>query len=558
MDKNKEIVGEKNANQVILSDHDAVRELLCLLQGESGKYLKFIQKDHNSIKLIDYCETSETIIMNKNCIKLIKRLSIFGQLFHKLQNKCEEIISNKQNDWFRKHFVLALRQILKEHWNFLTKLHENRSTTLLKLNAFVLKECRKFEYLLNAIKIIEDLSNDHNNALVYIFEMTYCGDALIEKYMIRIFQLTMKTIWTVIANWIMQKNCQDKIFINFFHQTQHGWALNKKSFPKFFPESILQLITNFGISHRIFKQLMPEDKIELIEGKLKSMLEEINLEELTGKNNHFKMNLFQQKLQFIYNELNQFLFEKIVIQNNETFQLTLQSIKAFFFQVFNSDLKSLQMFELDSSSSNDSVDINECILSLLLNQPDSSNLLLTDKSNRIYCQIFQQLLNLKSTLQTVLHCWKEVFHFYKKIMYTIEIDIHPFVKNILLTIHHLICILMNKQKEIAFLIKNEMSNLEESLFNQNNNILSFKIIHKRFVERINSGINQQLQDKMFQSIMENLKEFRNKTSEFIAVTINTYKKEQGKWHEEKLIIRDKYFAYSKDLLNYLMKIQFKE
>lgn len=554
MDKNNNaIIGEKDTNHVILSDHDAVRELLCLLQGESGKYLKFTQTNHNNIKLMDCLESNETIIVNKNYIQLIKRLSIFGKSFCKLQNKCQTIISNNENDWFRKQFVLGLQQILKEHWNFLTKLHENRSMTLLQLNALVLKECRKFEYLLDTVKIIEILNSDYNNALVCLFEMTNCGDELIEKSMTSLFKITMKPIWTIISDWIMQKNHSYKMFNNFFHQTQHGLVLNKESLPKFVQENILQLIINFGISNRIFKQLMPENQIELIEYKLKLMFEEINLDELTGKNNHLKMNLLQEKLQMTYIELNQFLFEKIVIQKDKTFQITLQSIKGFFFQIFNSDLKSLQMFELDSLS-NDSLS-NKYILSLLLNHPDSWNVLLSNKSNQIYRNIFDQLLNLKLTLQAILISWKDVFHFYKENMYTIEINIYPFLKNILLTINHFICILMDKQKEIAFLIKIELNKLEESLFNKNQNILNFKIIHNRFIKRINIEINQQLQDKNFQSIMKNLNEFRDKISEFIEMTIDTYKKEQGKWHEEKLMIRDKYFAYTKDLVNYLIKIR---
>ncbi|KAH9417661.1 hypothetical protein DERP_010476 [Dermatophagoides pteronyssinus] len=61
--------------------------------------------------------------------------------------------------------------------------------------------------------------------------------------------------------------------------------------------------------------------------------------------------------------------------------------------------------------------------------------------------------------------------------------------------------------------------------------------------RINKKLESQLQDKIYCTITDQIENLLHKLQEFENITEETYRMEQGKWHEEKLQIRQKYDDY---------------
>ncbi|KAH7636808.1 hypothetical protein HUG17_7014 [Dermatophagoides farinae] len=571
---------------------------------ESYQYLELIEKCLQLPTNNHHHHTSLSLhsrrLLERNEIFLLKRLAIVGCLYRWLQRKCDQLLnttnrSGHEDDdnydvenkiqrtnhsnikkLIMQQFIIGVRQELVDFYRFVTeelygsygcksavvfdgRIEGNNSDnnlTLLKLNVLLDRIRRKFlclhHYLLRIIEMTtinfvgDERVKPNDYYLHELFNFTFnntTADPLLAKTMEKLSAMTIQPIWISLKRWLVQQNVHNDIFLMnplFFNQSTN--SLIWKNWPRFLNPDLLKLISRFGSLMAIFKQvIVDQQQLQTAQMNLISIFDQFKLEKMNWKNQHIKMKLLTSELQCAYVELNQEIVT--VLNSGKTFEETFFKIKSFYMEIFwlNNDTSTLQQMPATPK-------LSAFKPSLPISLDDQIIVLLGKENQRIYQEIFHKFSILRSASKPWFNYWKQVIIFGKSMANKWEFNIKLIVNRQSYIIYQIIQVLIDQQKQISNFISNEWSDFERHFSGGKKHIdvIEFQKSHMKMLKRINIRLESQLQDDNYLKITGQVENFRHKLEEFENITKKTYRIEQGKWHEEKLQIRQEYNDYLRE------------
>ena len=544
--------------------------------------------------------------LERNQIFLMKRLAIVGCLYRWLQQKCDQLLNINCRDHeddnnyqvkksiqrtnlsniekiIKQQFIIGVRQELVDFNRFVTeelygdygcksfvvfdgqiKSNNGDNLTLLKLNVLLDKIRRKFLFLhhcllriieMTSISFVGDERVKPNNYYLHeLFDLTMnnsTADPILYRTIVKLSAIVMQPLWTSLKRWILQQNIHDDIFLTnsaFFNHSTN--SLITKNWSRLFDSDLIKLISRFGLLMAKFKQMIADQQqLHTVEMNLMSVFDQCNLEEMSWKNQHIKMKLLTIKLQYAYVELN----HKILDHSEETIEARCFKIRSFYMELFcwdDNQYKFQQVSNMPSFSTNNS--------SLPIHIDEQIIVVIGEDSQRIYEEIFHKFSKLKSSLNHWLDCWKQVVIFGKSMANKWDYNIKLIVNRQTWIIYQIIQVLMDQRRQTTYFLSNEWTEFERHFLSGRKliDIIEFQNFHRRMLLRINKKLESQLQDKIYCTITDQIENLLHKLQEFENITEETYRMEQGKWHEEKLQIRQKYDDYvRKNILEFFQHKQ---
>ena len=217
------IVTSIHNNSLNIPEKDIVTDLLYVLVGINGKYIKYNSKS-DSYNLVD------NIPWEENIYEIVNSISEVGWLFHKIKKYIEYYKSPNFNSLYIQSFIFAVQNELDEYYkliSFFKKINNNdlsNDMTHIPLNNSI-KEIKKFskklnlknlllgiippkeklKWILTCCESIHALKGSSILSQIYSY-VTYYGN---EKFLGNILNEVIKPFIGFILNWIKYGEIQD-------------------------------------------------------------------------------------------------------------------------------------------------------------------------------------------------------------------------------------------------------------------------------------------------------------------------------------------------------------
>ena len=229
------IVTSIHNNSLNIPEKDIVTDLLYVLVGINGKYIKYNSKS-DSYNLVD------NIPWEENIYEIVNSISEVGWLFHRIKKYIEYYKSSNFNSLYIQSFIFAVQNELDEYYkliSFFKKINNNdlsNDMTHIPLNNSI-KEIKKFskklnlknlllgiippkeklKWILTCCESIHALKGSSILSQIYSY-VTYLGN---EKFLGNILNEVIKPFIGFILNWIKYGEIQDP-YDEFFIKINDG------------------------------------------------------------------------------------------------------------------------------------------------------------------------------------------------------------------------------------------------------------------------------------------------------------------------------------------------
>lgn len=529
-------------------DRQLFQEILCLIQGENGRYFNFDKKNvHQLIKTVE-CDR-----LDLRSIGLIRRLATIGNYYNNIVIQTKRF-NNQQNDLLGKIFGYALNQQLTNHCQLVTNLHMHSSFSVLYLNSHLWDIMVQFQHLNKIVSVVANYQGI--KLLNELYERSINGNPLIRKLMVQIFNVTLKPFVNYLKCWLLQKDLDlllqnEQFFIVKCKQNKYRLSQHKMVFLNL---SLQKSIYKYGIVMGYFLQFASKQEILFIQAKINQLFIDVKLENLNNENKT-KLNMdFEYNLHLNYLQINRIILETLKFEDSSLSEL-IRKIYQFFFsfsdvkcQPIEGDQLKPTRFPLEINNENNRNFVDDVFTKGELTEIET--ILFDANCQQVYKQIISIFSKLKFYVKSILDCWKQLQCFYTEIRSKWDYDINPIYRVICLKINQLSWILVEKQTETSHIIQIKWEKFQEEI-QQQTEILKLKQVHKKFLHAVQQSLQDIFGDYFYKSLEQSIPKLSDQINIFIDKTQQAQEYEIDKWYDEKVQNRNIYTQHLLNLVQFL-------
>lgn len=534
----------------MVDNREMVQEVLCLLLGDNGKYFHFDQR--KLFQLIE-CETGivERNELQPPVMALIRRLASIGHYYNQInlaEKRLSNIASTGGMDLFRPTLGQAYRKQMIAYFRLVTELHITQPT-LFTLHA-------KHNDLMNQFDCLYELTKVPLTGvplLNRLFDKCHHGNEAISGTATLLFTATLRPLLTHIGDWLVQKQPHSFPGSFFLTKVEQRFKISQSK-ATFLSKSAQKLILRFGIVMGFFIDIATREQINLIQTQLTHL---VQLLASLNVRNKVKINLeFECGLLAIYHHINRIILDTFDDRDAELSK-TLSLIQRFLFLSSVDDVS-----ESVSTTVGPKFSRRTTFGFSIRRKPSETELLTTGaitNANQImldvhcqhgYRQLRASFSNIKKTETALRQLWKQLQLFHNDLCVKWEYNITPIVRKICLKTNQLIWVIFNKKCEISSVLTAKWNTFMADIHRQHD-ILHLKPIHRKFLQQIETQVNEIMNDKSYRAMEMTVPELKSRVVKFIGQTRQAYEFENGQWYDEKLKNRKNYSEKLCELSFYL-------